>query len=492
MSVRVRFAPSPTGHLHIGGARTALFNYLFARKNKGIFILRIEDTDEVRSTPESVGGILESLTWLGLDWDEGPIYDGKLPETEGGWKSKGPHPPYFQMQRAAMYKEFAETLLAEDHAYWCFCTPEVLEEIRRQAQLRKLPPKYDGRCRRLSKDEAEARRKSEPHVLRLKMPEEGRTEWNDLVHGKVSFENKLLDDFVLVKSSGIPTYNFACVLDDYKMEITHALRGDDHISNTPRQLQIYRALGWKAPELGHFSIILGPDGTRLSKRHGATSVLEYKTGGYLPEALRNYLALLGWSTPNSQDVFEWKELIEKFDLAGCQKSPATFDPQKLLWMNGTYLRALSNDELIRRAGPYLSAAGIDGTDAGKLSRVIALEKEKYKLLSEVPSLVDFFYRDPSYDAASVEKVLKKEGAKETLDSVLPVLDNTSPFEEKHLEVNIRAFCDQKGWKTSRVFHPVRVAVSGRTTGPSLFAMLETLGKPAVVQRVKYAAKNLAA
>jgi len=280
------------------------------------------------------------------------------------------------------------------------------------------------------------------------------------------------------------------VVDDYKMEITHVLRGDDHVSNTPRQIQLSRALGWKPAEFGHFSIILGPDGTRLSKRHGATSVLEYREAGYLPEALRNYLALLGWATPQSQDLFQWGELQEKFDLAGCQKSPAAFNPDKLLWMNGEYLRALSPEAVLERARPFLDRAGLAAPDE-RLLAVVGLEREKYKLLSDVPKLMDFFFQEVEYDPAAVDKVLKKEGAREALEGLLPVLE-ACVFDEKTLEARIRAFCEARVLKTGQVFHPVRVAVSGRTTGPSLFAMLEVLGKDVVLKRVRHVLAKVAA
>src|SRR6185436_12655980 len=347
---RVRFAPSPTGFLHIGGARTALFNYLFARRHKGVFILRIEDTDEVRSTRDSVDAILESMAWLGLAWDEGPVFEPGL--TGEDWKEKGGFTPYFQMRRVEHYKKFISQLLDKEQAYPCFCTPEELDAMRRQAQLEKRPPRYDGRCRHLNDAQRKAAEaKGRKASIRFKMPEGGATVVRDLIRGEVSFENKLLQDFVIQKTAGGPTYNFACVVDDHLMEISHVIRGDEHLPNTPSQLQLYNALGWKPPEFAHLSMILGPDGAKLSKRHGATSVLEYRTQGFLPETMRNYLALLGWATPDSQQLFEAEELIAKFDLAGCQKNPATFDPQKLLWMNGTNIRKMSPEKLLEEAGP---------------------------------------------------------------------------------------------------------------------------------------------
>ncbi|MBI4423718.1 MAG: glutamate--tRNA ligase, partial [Elusimicrobia bacterium] len=371
-TVRTRFAPSPTGYLHIGGARTALFNWLLARHHGGAFVLRIEDTDEVRSTHESVDAILDSMAWLGLDWDEGPL----LAKRSGDWEEKGPYAPYFQTRRNEHYRRATDQLLAAGRAYPCYCAPEELEAMRRQAMAEKRLPRYDGRCRALTearrKDlEAEGRTAS----IRFRMPDDGATVVEDGIRGAVSFENKVLQDFVIRKTTGGPTYNFAVVVDDHLMEITHVTRGDEHLSNTPYQLQLYRALGWEPPRFAHLSMILGPDGSKLSKRHGATSVLEYRDQGFLPETMRNYLALLGWSTHESQQLFAGDELVAKFDLAGCQKNPATFDNQKLLWMNGEYIRRLQAQALVERALPFLEKAGLGGAPRAELERAAGLERE---------------------------------------------------------------------------------------------------------------------
>jgi glutamyl-tRNA synthetase len=478
---RVRFAPSPTGHLHIGGARTALFNFLFAKKYGGVFILRIEDTDELRSTGDSVKSIFESMRWLGLDWDEGAMPDGA---------EKGAFGPYVQSAReaAGIYKKHAEELLESGRAYRCYCSPEELEEMRRKAQLEKRPPRYEGVCRNLT----QARRKEfeaqgRKPVIRFRMPDDGATGWNDLIHQEVKFENKLLYDFIMVKASGYPTYNFACVVDDHLMEITHVIRGDDHISNTPLQLNLYRALGWKAPELAHLSMILGPDGTRLSKRHGATSVGEYRKQGYLPQTMRNYLALLGWSTADSQQIFRDGELEEKFDLRGCQKSPAIFDPVKLNWMNGEYIRQLSKDRLLDLAMPYIKEAGLPVENSRiPLTDLVALEQEKYKLLNEIPGLIRFFFTDASYDPAAVEKTLKVPEARKILEGISVVYAELGEFKEGGIEAATRAFAKAQAFKAGQVFHPVRVAVSGRTEGPTLFRMIEYLGREEVIKRLAHA------
>jgi glutamyl-tRNA synthetase len=481
--VRTRFAPSPTGYLHIGGARTTLFNWLFARHHGGDFVLRIEDTDEVRSTADSVTAILDSLTWLGLDWDEGPA------GVEG---DKGPHAPYYQMKRVDIYRRHLQLLLETGKAYRCYCTKEELDKMRQLASLEKRPPRYEGKCRGLSEAhqralEAEGRKSS----VRFRMPQEGVTVVDDVIRGPVSFENSLQQDLVIWKTTDGPTYNFACVVDDHLMDITHVIRGDEHLSNTPSQIQIYKALGWETPRFAHLSMILGPDGSKLSKRHGATSVLEYKQQGFLPEAMRNYLALLGWSTTDSKQIFEGRELVEAFDLEHCQKNPATFDTVKLTWMNGEYLRKLPIPELISRAESFLQAAGLLPVKKGPpIEKAVALEREKYKLLSELPGLVDFFYKEVEFTEKAMEKVLRNPGVKDVLLGLAEAFKDFEPFEDKALEQRVRLFCADKGLKPGQVFHPLRAATTGRTDGPTLFLMLEVMGKRTVIERLKAAAAKL--
>jgi len=488
MTTRVRFAPSPTGYLHIGGARTALFNWLFAHKTKGTFILRIEDTDELRSTAEFEKAIFEGLQWLGLNWDEGPKPDGTF---------TGNFPPYYQAKRAELgvYKKYIDQLLAEGKAYQCYCTPEELEQMRAQATLEKRPPRYEGKCRNLTAEQKKAlEAQGRKPVIRFRMPDDGVTMFKDGIRGDVKFENKLLYDPIIMKYSGYPTYNFACVIDDHLMEMTHVIRGDDHVSNTAFQLNIYKALGWKPPEMVHLSMIHGPDGTKLSKRHGHTSVMEYARMGFLPEAIRNYLALLGWSTTNSQQIFAKGELEEKFNIEGCQKNPAIFDVVKLTWMNGEYIRMKTPDELLDLAMPFLKAANVgQNADRETLKKIVALEQEKYKLLAEIPHLVDFFFVDEvTFDQQAAEKVFKKPEAAAVLEGIAARYGALANFTDAELEKEARAFAKEKGFKAGQVFHPVRVAVSGRTEGPTLFKMLEYLGKDAVVRRLNRAAKKLAA
>lgn len=480
MTIRVRFAPSPTGFLHIGGARTALFNWLFARKSGGKFILRIEDTDEARSTDESVNAILDSMKWLGLDWDEGP------------GKEKPEHAPYFQMQahEKGIYKQYSDKLVANGKAYKCFCTPEEVEEMRKTAQAEKKVPKYDGRCRNLT-DEQRKQKEAEGRksVVRLKVSEEGKTVFDDVIRGRVEFENNMLDDFVIIKNTGGPTYNFAVVVDDVRMKISHIIRGDDHLSNTPKQIHLYKALGWETPVFAHLSMILGSDGARLSKRHGHTSVLEYRQDGYLPEAIVNYLALLGWSTEDSQQLFTKEEMIEKFSLERCSVSPAMFDPQKLVWMNGEYIRKKSAEELIRIYMNWLKETGredeIKNWDKTLLNKAIAMEQEKVKLLKDVNGRIDFFFVDEvKYNADAAIKVFKAPTAKSVLEESILRLEKSSDFSSAFLEKFARDFAAEKGLKTGQVFHPLRVAVSGRTEGPSLFHMMELLGREETIKRIK--------
>jgi nondiscriminating glutamyl-tRNA synthetase len=479
MKPRVRFAPSPTGFLHIGGARTALFNWLFARHTGGTFILRIEDTDETRSTQESVDAIFRGMKWLGLDWDEGPT-DAKDPLA-----AKGAYGPYFQMQRLDKYKAAADRLIAEGKAFPCFATPEEVSKQKEKNLLLKRPPKFVSPYRDLTPAQREQFvKEGRSHVVRFKTPLEGAVSFEDVVRGPMRFENDLIEDFVLVKTSGVPTYNFACVVDDQAMEISHVIRGDDHLSNTPRQVLVYQALGYKIPAFAHLSMILGSDGTRLSKRHGATSVEEYEKEGFLAEAVRNYLSLLGWSTEDSQDLFTQEELVQKFSIERCGKSPAIFDPNKLLWMNGEYVRKMPLKELLRRAMPFVVAAGLP-TEPAPLEKALALEHEKVKLLPDVPRLIDFFFKDLEYDPESLEKTLTKPGVADVLKDAVLLFENLQPFTGETTEKACRLLAEKRAIKNAAVFHPVRVSVSGRTQGPSLFHMLEVMGRDEVVRRIKH-------
>ncbi|MDR1401033.1 MAG: glutamate--tRNA ligase [Endomicrobium sp.] len=486
IDVRVRFAPSPTGDLHIGGVRTALFNWLFAKNRKGKFILRIDDTDKVRSTEASVKAIFDAMRWLKLDWDEGP-YNENLK-----------YSPYCQMERKekGIYQKYADELIAGKFAYYCYCTLEEVDAMRREAHVNKAPPKYDGRCRCLTYEQIEQKKKEgKIPVIRFKMPDSGVIVLNDIVRGKVKFDNFLLDDFVIIKANGMPTYNFACVVDDHLMEITHVLRGDDHISNTPKQMHIYNALNWRLPEFAHLAMILGSDGSRLSKRHGHMSVLEYRKEGFLQEALINYLALLGWSTEDSQQIFTIEDMKQKFSIGRCGTSPSIFDSAKLLWLNGEKIRSKTPEQIYELFVDWLNYTNndrlIDNWDVKLLKSAIFLERNKIKLLKDILSLVDFFFtKDVDYREVAVQTVFLSEKSKNVAKFVLTEslirLSNYRDFSATSLEKYARDLAVEKNIKTSQVFHPIRVAISGRKQGPSLFHMMEIMGREEVVRRINIA------
>ncbi|MDW8291087.1 MAG: glutamate--tRNA ligase [Armatimonadota bacterium] len=475
-TVRVRFAPSPTGSPHIGNIRTALFTWLFARKHGGVFILRIEDTDRARYVEGSVQEIMDSLRWLGLDWDEGP---------------------YFQSQRLPLYREVAEQLVATGHAYRCYCTPERLEELRRQQEAAKQPTGYDRKCRYLSEEErAKIEAAGTPYVIRFAMPLEGETVFHDEIRGEIRFENALLDDFVMLKSDGYPTYHLASVTDDHHMGITHVIRGEEWISSTPRHVQIYRALGWEIPKFAHLPMILGTDRKKLSKRHGSVQFVEYIQQGYLPEAMFNFLALLGWSADEDRELYSREELIERFDLSGVQENPAIFDGQKLLWMNGVYIRRKPIEELTQLCLPYLQEARLIPQNPSPeqvtyAQRVIALEAERMKLLSEVVPLTEYFFRDVlEYEEKGVRKWFTQPYVPQMLERLIERYSALEPFDLQRIEETTRAVAEELGVSAAQVIHPTRLAVSGRTVGPGLFEMIEVMGKQRVLQRLRAAREML--
>jgi len=475
-SVRVRFAPSPTGSLHLGNVRTAIFNWLFARHTGGKFILRIEDTDRERSTPESVNLIQESLKWFGLDWDEGPDVGGDFG-------------PYYQMQRLDKYKKYINILIKKNMVYPCFCTPERLTEMRNQMQKQKLPPRYDGKCKNLSKEEIE-RLTSQgiKHVLRFRVPTTGTTEFKDLIHGKISIENSIMDDFIIVKSNDGPTYNFACVVDDIEMKITHVIRGDDHISNTPKQISIYRALGINTPEFAHIPLILGSsDKAKLSKRHGAASPLEYRDMGYLPHALLNFLTLLGWAPGDNRELMNRNEIIENFSIEKINDRNAVFDSQKLDWMNGVYIRKMSMEELVNIALGELKKTGLikdtKDVDIDKISKIVGLIQERLKKFSEIPQLINYFFDKPIYEEKAVRKFLKKDGVTQMLQELCKTIEKVEPFDIETLESAVREFIEKKGLKVGKVIHPVRVALTGRAASPPIFDVMQVLGKQTCLKRI---------
>ncbi|MBW6468229.1 MAG: glutamate--tRNA ligase [Coriobacteriia bacterium] len=485
-SVRVRFAPSPTGHLHIGGARTAIYNWAFARRHGGAFVLRIDDTDPERSTEENTRAILSALRWLGIDWDEGPEVDGA-------------YGPYFQTQRRASYDAALARLKESGAIYPCFCTPETLAAKRETSRQAGGFSGYDRTCLGLDGATVAARLASgEPHAWRLRVPDDhGDIVFVDAVRGKTTFGIDAMDDFVVARSDGSPTYNFATVIDDVEMAITHVIRGDDHLSNTPRQILVFEALDATVPVFAHLSMIWGPDGKRLSKRHGATSVEAYRELGYLPEALVNYLALLGWSLDDKTTVIDRATLTGSFSLDRVSKNPAVFDAEKLEWLNGVYLRELPAEDFVDRMVPWLVDAGLLSADEVAAMRswlveLAPLVSERVKRLDELASKVAFFFADTvAIEESARAKVLETEGVREALDAVAEVLDALPDFSPAAIEQALRAVPETTGLKPKIVFQAVRVAVSGSTVSPPLFESLALLGKERSLDRIRAAVSSLA-
>ena len=459
--MRVRFAPSPTGHLHVGNARTALFNWLLAHGKEGIFILRIEDTDAERSTRESELGILEDLRWLGLDWDEGPDVGGL-------------HGPYRQSERLHLYASYANELLAGEHAYYCFCSPQKLDADRRDMIDAGLPPRYLGTCRKLAAGEARARVEAgERPVIRFKVPPNQDVTFDDVVRGPVTFNTDVIGDPVLVRSDGRPAYNFAVVVDDALMEITHVIRGEDHISNTPRQLLLYQALGFGPPHFAHLALVLGPDHTPLSKRHGATSVADFRARGYLPEALVNYLALLGWSPGGGEELLPIGELARRFAIDDVGHSAGVFDPEKLAWMNRHYMKEAAPSRLAAESLRYFVARGyvVRTTPAalGYVTSLLPMAVGSVDRLEEIPDRARFVFE---YDAvvslnrAEVAQVLREPGARSVIGALAGAIDGPLLDRDafRAMAARVRERTGQKG---KALFHPIRVALTGEVGGPEL-------------------------
>ncbi|MBU4320881.1 MAG: glutamate--tRNA ligase [Thermodesulfovibrionales bacterium] len=471
--IRVRFAPSPTGHLHIGGARTALFNYLFARHNNGKFILRIENTDRTRSTDEYIETIIEGMKWLRLEWDEGP---------------------FRQTDRFDVYRNYVDKLLKEGNAYYCYCTPEELEQRRKEALAQGKSPKYDGRCRNLTKiQDSRFKIQEKNPAIRFKMPQEGQAVVDDMIRGKVVFENDQLDDLIIMRSDGTPTYNFTVVVDDVDMDITHVIRGDDHLNNTPKQIHIYKALGHEIPLFAHLPMILGADRTRLSKRHGATSVMAYKDMGYLPDALVNYLVRLGWSY-GDQEVFTREELIKYFTFENVGKAAAVFNPEKLLWLNSQYIIKSNPEELADMVMPFLENAGIiqkgQNIDRQWLSKAIKTLQERAKTLVELASSLRYYIaEDVEYNEKAKANFLNEKSRallSELKDSLTPLSD----FSASSLETIFMAIVEKHGIKLGNLAQPVRVAMTGGTESPGIFEVLEIVGKEKTLKRLDKAVKAI--
>ena len=474
-NVRVRFAPSPTGYLHVGGARTALFNWLFARHSGGKFILRIEDTDRERSKPEYEEAIIRDLQWLGLDWDEGPSIGG-------------PDGPYRQTERASLYRDQLKKLLSSGAAYQCFCGYKELEAEGGAAQEQGKIYRYSGKCRNLSPSESEAKRKDgQTFSVRLKVPE-GTTTFQDLVRGTVTVDHAEIDDFILVRSGGEPTYNFVASVDDALMRISHVIRGDDHLSNTPKQILIYRALGFSEPLFAHIPLILGPDRTPLSKRHGANSVGEFKRHGYLPEAMMNYLALLGWSLDGKTDIFPKEELIRRFTLERVVKSAACFDYEKLQWLNGHYIREADEERIYQLCLEYLWDADAINSDFMReggpaLKRMVGTVKNSLKTISDVGEQLTYFLGEVhSYDPQGLAKYLLPDTVP-LLEQAAWILEDSVDFTAMTLEERFRQNAAQKGRKFAEYVHPMRLAITGKTSSPNIFELIEIIGKGRCIVRL---------
>jgi len=479
---RVRFAPAPTGALHVGGARTALFNWLFARNKGGAFVLRIEDTDRERSQPAYLEQILQSLSWLGLDWDEGPGVGGDFG-------------PYLQSERLQLYRQHLEGLLASGQAYRCYCSKEELAAEREEQAKRKQAPRYSGRCRHLPEAKRrEYEAQGRPYVCRFRMKDEGQVVVHDLIRGDVTFDVSLLDDFVVFKSDGFPTFLMANVVDDEKMRISHVIRGEDHLSNTPRLIVLREALGFDSSlKYAHVPMLLSANRAKLSKREGAMPLLDFRDQGYLPSAVRNFLALLGWSPGGDEEILTDRELVEKFSLEGVSKSGAVFDLRKLEWMNAEHLRKMPTEELLSLAVPYLQRDGLlssppDEPELDKTRQVVELMRERMKSVSQLPQAAGFFFRDPAgYEEKAARKWFSSPQAGELLRGLAQALDKVPNWNPTALESAAREFAEQTGLSAAEVIHPARLAVTGVSVGPSLFHLMAVVGRNDSLRRLRKAA-----
>jgi len=482
-SIRVRFAPSPTGELHVGGARTAILNWLFARKNKGAFILRVDDTDSDRSERKFVDNILESLEWLGIDWDEGPGRGGE-------------YVPYYQSERLDLYKKEINRLLENGRAYWCFCTEEELQEGREEAKRKGIPFLYPGKCRNLENSRVkELKENNLPCVVRLMSPEEGKTTVEDQIKGEVVFENRHLDDFIILKSNGLPTYNFASAVDDVYMQISHVIRAEEHLSNTPRQLMLIEAMGYRPPLFAHVPVILAPDKTKLSKRHGATSVEEFRARGFLAEALTNYLVLMGWAPPDDEELFTMDKAVMHFDINKVGKTAAVFDEKKLAWINGHYIREADLDRLTEISIPFLQNKGmvpdeITSQEKDMVKTVLEVSRERIKSLEELPELCDFFFtEDFAFHEDALKKVFSREETSGNLELVYKKLASLEELSPENIQASFKELSEENNISLSKIVKPVRAALSGKLMGPELNNIMIILGKEKVLERIEKA-KNL--
>ena len=482
--IRVRYAPSPTGEPHIGNVRTALFNWLFARRYGGKFIVRVEDTDQERLVPGAVDAVLDSLQWLNIQWDEGP-------------RVGGPYAPYVQSERLSTYQELAETLVRQGRAYRCYCSREQLARMREERRAQGFATGHACQCREMTQlERSNAEAESGAPVIRFVMPPSGVTRIHDLIRGDVEWQNELLEDFIILKSDGFPTYHLAVVADDHLMEISHVLRAEEWLPSTPRHLQLYDALGFSPPEFGHLPMILGPDRSKLSKRHGATAVLEYRDEGFLAEALLNFMVLLGWSLDDKAEVMPLDVVTDNFSLDRVTKSAAIFDREKLEWMSGMYIRQLPVKELADRMLPFLERDLPPDTlpvDQAYLEQIVPLIQERVKLLSQAGEWTSYFFSElPEYDPTGlVQKGMEREGTLDTLRTALENVTSASTFDHEALEESLRAACAGLGLSPRQFFGVLRVAMTGRTASPPLFETMEVMGRDRVMRRLDWAIERLA-
>ena len=481
--VRVRYAPSPTGEPHVGNIRTAIFNWLFARHHGGSFVIRVEDTDQARKVEGATEELLDALRWLGIDWDEGPEVGGEFG-------------PYYQSQRLDLYQDVSRELVTKGAAYPCYCSTERLAEMRKEQSRRKEHSGYDGTCRSLSDGERRQREADGSNrVVRFKMPAEDSISFTDLVRGDVTFENRLIDDFVMLKSDGFPTYHLANVVDDHHMRISHVLRAEEWLPSTPRHLHLYRALGWEPPQFAHLPIILAPDRSKLSKRHGATSIMEFREMGYLPSAVENFLTLLGWSFDDKTEIFSTEELVRDFSIEQVGKAGAIFNLDKLNWMNGYYLREMSHqqlaDALLEYWHQYPPEEILEPPEAERARLIAALVQERLKTLADAAPLVRFLFRDPVYEPADlVQKGMDTDGTRRALEASLASLSDLSAFDGDAIEGLLRPMAQELGLKAGQLFGSLRIATTGQVIAPPLFESMELLGRDRSLASIAAAVERL--
>ena len=476
--IRVRFAPSPTGFLHVGGLRTALYNYLFAKHHGGAFVLRIEDTDQSRKVEGAIENLIQTLQWAGIDFDEGPGKDGS-------------YGPYIQSERLNLYRSHAEQLIKAGKAYFCFCSPERLDEVRKKQQAMKLPPSYDRHCRDLPKEESDARvAKGEPHVVRMKVPIGGELTFTDRIRGKVTIAHKVLDDQVILKSDGFPTYHLAVVVDDHAMAITHVIRGEEWLPSTPKHILLYQYFGWDQPEFAHLPLLLNPDKSKLSKRQGDVAVEDYRTKGFLKEAIVNFIAFLGWNPGDEREIFSLEDLVKEFSLERVGKAGAVFNVEKLTWLNQQHIRLRPSTELARDVRNLVQQKGWQVPEDAYIIRAVDLMKERVTFVRDFVEFSGYLFVDPETFDPDARAKSWPDGAAERVKALTDRLEQLTSFTHASIEEALKKLAEELNVKAGQIVHPTRYALSGRSVGPGLYEMMEVLGKDTVIRRMKSALEKL--